>query len=367
MKPKALPAVTPHGYRCVVWPEMRTEIQKTREITAAIDAVNNSSSETAPDKVIVLTAETAGFRQVCRWLPASRSARYCVEIGSAHGHATKILSDTVCPSGGRVVGIDKGNEFVRAAKKLYPTLDFQRIDVLMAPQYLVQAGAGADAVLLDINGVREIELLLPVMSLVQQLLQPSLFVVKSRHLVHSILPTEVQANFPGDGGTVDDVTTMPQTAVGLGDPRWWQRMWQTISIDQSRTMEERVPPPVEYSFRWQWRQESPHDEVHYSPTQWGAIEERPKRATKRYPLNYPQRFSPSGVRICEFHNFDIERGCERGRAGTCRYEHGLCHFCLAPGHIAMECSKMLAADNAARMALAGGTATTGSLDFMAIR
>ena len=85
------------------------------------------------------------------------------------------------------------------------------MDVLAAPQYLVQAGAGADAVFVDINGVREIELLLPLLSLIQQLIRPPLLAVKSRHLVQSIQTFEL-------AGAGPDV-------VGVADTRWWGRLW----------------------------------------------------------------------------------------------------------------------------------------------
>lgn len=142
-----LPPATPHGYRCLVWPEIDTEVQETYEVTSAVDAVRSAQRSPAAGKgdipVMVLAAETAGFRQMCRWLVPHQAA-YCLEIGSAHGHATKILAGA-CP-GGRVVGVDKGNEFVRASRATYPELTFERMDVLMAPQYLSQLGAGAEAV-----------------------------------------------------------------------------------------------------------------------------------------------------------------------------------------------------------------------------
>jgi len=55
-----------------------------------------------------------------------------------------------------VLGIEKGIEFVAAARTERPRLIFERLDVLAAPQYLVQLTRGADFVAVDINGAHPV-------------------------------------------------------------------------------------------------------------------------------------------------------------------------------------------------------------------
>ena len=57
--------------------------------------------------------------------------------------------------------------------------------MLAAPQYLLQLAEGADCVIVDINGVRELEALAPLLALVQRAISPRLLVVKSRKLHES--------------------------------------------------------------------------------------------------------------------------------------------------------------------------------------
>ena len=112
----------------------------------------------------------------------------CVHRGAAHGHATECLA-AACnhggPEGGRVVGIEKGHDFFEAARFERPHLNFQKLDVLAAPQYLLQLTEGADCIIVDINGVRELEALTPLLALLQRTIRPSLLLVKSRKLHES--------------------------------------------------------------------------------------------------------------------------------------------------------------------------------------
>ena len=97
----------------------------------------------------------------------------------------------------------------------------------------------------DINGVREVELLLPLISLVQQLLRPSVLAVKSRRLAQSITAMDT-AELGKCGGSVAGVT----------NPLWWTGLWSTMPARGAPTgASERVPPACEYSGSadWLWR------------------------------------------------------------------------------------------------------------------
>ena len=77
------------------------------------------------------------------------------------------------------------HDFFEAARFERPHLNFQKLDVLAAPQYLLQLTEGADCIIVDINGVRELEALTPLLALLQRTIRPSLLLVKSRKLHES--------------------------------------------------------------------------------------------------------------------------------------------------------------------------------------
>jgi hypothetical protein len=87
----------------------------------------------------VVCAETEEFRLLARALP--QPGWSAVDIGAAHGHATQMLAAAVMPEkkeggqeggGGSVLGLEKGVEFISAARVACPTLHFSRLDVLAA-------------------------------------------------------------------------------------------------------------------------------------------------------------------------------------------------------------------------------------------
>lgn len=165
-------------------PEHATAVLQADDSAAGV--LTSATARWAANTVVC--AETEDFRQLARTLP--RKGWFCVDIGAAHGHATECLA-TACndggSEGGRVIGIEKGHEFYEAARMERPELEFQKLDVLAAPQYLLQLIEGANCVIVDINGVREIEALRALLGLVQREVKPSLLVVKSRKLYTSAM------------------------------------------------------------------------------------------------------------------------------------------------------------------------------------
>ena len=68
-----------------------------------------------------------------------------------------------------------------------------------------------------------------------------------------------------------------------------------------------------------------------------AVAARPKRL---YPLDYPVRYTASGVNICRYHNYSM---CVRAQHGSCKFDHCCCHNCGAAGHRALDCPEGLGA------------------------
>ena len=55
---------------------------------------------------------------------------------------------------------------------------------------------------------------------------------------------------------------------------------------------------------------------------------------RKYPLDYPARYTLAGVNICRFHNYS---SCLKRLSGDCPFDHGHCHACGAAGHVASAC------------------------------
>ena len=253
----------------------------------------------------------------------------------------------------------------------------QRLDALAAPQYLLQLATGADCVAIDINGVRELEALAPLLALALRVIKPRLVLVKSRRLCDCAAActapeheesAEPEAPEQGEGRV---------GAVAVDGARWWATVTAAVLAAQ---------PPDEGAGGGPLRM----------------------RSARRYPLNYPRRYAPApvpaaapdrpagegpterqaepeqagqeaepaaasrqqqggeegGVRICEFHNYD-PAGCKKGARGACELDHTHCHFCGAEGHRALECPEQLATDAAVMAAMLLRPAETATAEGMA--
>ena len=289
----------------------------------------------------IVCAETEEFRLLARTLPLPGWA--ALDIGAAHGHATEMLAAAVGATG-RVVGVEKGREFIEAARQERPQLTFERLDALAAPQYLVQlAGTGVDIVAIDINGIREISGLLPLIALAERVVAPSVLLVKSRHLWES---ARAYLSAPESG--LSPPGGQPAAAGGCGAVALdGGRRWAFANTDAAELGPAEGPSPgsgcgsSSSSAGW-WRQLLAEHRPESPEASGAAGTHQLSRSARRYPLNYPHRFVPgsAGTRICEFHNYD-GAGCLNHRKGKCQLDHCHCHFCAEAGHRALECPEQV--------------------------
>eukprot|EP01045_Picozoa_sp_COSAG04_P026242 COSAG04_NODE_3606_length_2676_cov_1.369810_4_plen_412_part_00 len=364
----ALPAVD--GYACWLWAG-GAEAQACARLAATLHAPAAREGAAAGELegaagALTLCAETEEFRLLARALP--RRGWFCLDIGAAHGHATEALA-AACgdggPEGGRAVGVEKGHDFVTAARAERPGLRFERLDALAAPQYLLQLATGADCLAIDINGVRELEALAPLLALALRVIKPRLVLVKSRRLCDCAVACTAPEQDERPEPEAPEQDEGRAGALAVDGARWWATVTTAVLAAQ---------PPDEGA-------------------EGGPLR---MRSARRYPLNYPRRYAPTllptaapdrsagegpterqaepeqagqdaepaaarrqqqqqgvqegGVRICEFHNYD-PAGCKKGARGACELDHAHCHFCGAEGHRALECPEQLATDAAVLAAM----------------
>jgi precorrin-6B methylase 2 len=127
------------------------------------------------DKKVIVCESTLVYRKLAGLQTCSQDV--ALEIGSALGHATHYLSQ-YC---GKVIGIDKSREFVQTAQTNYPDIEFICMDVIQEKEALINllTKHHVNKVFIDINGNRMLKTVLLVIDLIQQIIQPSLIVVKS--------------------------------------------------------------------------------------------------------------------------------------------------------------------------------------------
>ena len=111
-----------------------------------------------------------------------------IEVGSDFGQTTSIMSER----SPYVVGLDKSDSHVVESRIRYPSCTFVTADVLKNPQCLKDCIAGfpkntdgsvrSCIVLIDINGNRPMDAVNACVRVVEEQLQPSIVVVKSKEL-----------------------------------------------------------------------------------------------------------------------------------------------------------------------------------------
>lgn len=128
---------------------------------------------------IVVYPETDLYRRGCVIHTGEEDA--FVEIGCGDG----ITCDRVKKSGAEsraVWGIDKSDSCIESATKKFPNCNFSKLDVLETSSL----PDTPDVVAIDINGNRELDAVLQVLSVTVTVWKPHLVLVKSRTLYHGL-------------------------------------------------------------------------------------------------------------------------------------------------------------------------------------
>ena len=211
------------------------------------------------------------------------------------------------------------------------------------------------------EGIREVSALLPLVALVERVLAPSVLLIKSRHLWNSarnyyagtqqkqqnsrVLPHDGSADSTGDGDDAGAVVhssshcralaldgcyswahgsgdIAPSPLSGGSSAKWWDELLLEhgrlrVGGGASAGLAE-VEPESEPNLGDSSSGTTPTTTPHQAGDGVdGGVRELP--CTRRYPLNYPQRYcciaplegkdgGRGQLRICEFHNYDAVAG-----------------------------------------------------------
>jgi len=144
---------------------------------------------------VVVTADTASFRQLARRQVTAQDR--IVEIGSSLGLCTTILHAQAASC----VGFDVSLEHLAEARRRFPDIDFQFLDLLEEPDRLrdLPKAAGCTVAFVDIGGDREISQVVHAVELLRRHCLPHLrlIVVKSEELHAAMRKWECEAHAAG--------------------------------------------------------------------------------------------------------------------------------------------------------------------------
>ena len=315
------------GYAFHLVPERGTEFGGGEKSADDPGGPETSPTSFRTSKNVVLLAHSTGtFRRLASDTP--NVGEVCLDVGSAHGDATKRLADAVgCPE--NVVGIDVSPEFIRLSTEKYPALKFHRMDVLEDMPFFVDTltKMKPQVVFVDIGGVRAAEALVRVLPAIAKTCASRVVAIKCEALARIATETLKETLKKTLGHTNPDGN--PKANPNLLPPRFWATVCQDeVTNARSRSSHKAhagTETPATINFA-------------------------------RYPLRYPVKTNEtSGVEICRFHNYALQ-GCLRLTQGRCELDHNTCHWCLGEGHAVSDCPR----------AATAATATTSGLEASAV-
>jgi len=244
---------------------------------------------------LFVVSETADFRLIAQ--RAVRRDDIALEIGASYGVATQMLARRVA----KVIALDTSDHALGEARERCAKHDnvmFHQCDVLVDFPRVLDLGAGATVVFVDIGGDRLRDDVLWLLRSLQQELRPRFICVKGRAV--------------------------------------W-RWVETVSRRQEDDVGESSPLPdlPEYSICCRLRKRSAFDNDRLRKDLETVAG---KNVKSRHPLSYPHRSVPSceGRYICRYQNF-LEKGCDKGEC--CERDHEHCYWCGVVGHRALDCCK----------------------------
>lgn len=270
----------------------------------------------AAQNIVLLAHSTTTFRRTARDVPNKNEV--CVDVGSAHGDATRRMADAVGCSE-NVLGIDVSSEFVRLASAKYPNLKFERLDVLEDTTFFSEKLKimKPNVVFVDIGGVRASEALVRVLPAIVNACAPRVLSVKCEALALSA-KENLNAGVKPTPTLKSDENPNPLPS------NFWASVC-TLEVTNARkrsvfkSISAEVPANANFS---------------------------------RYALKLPQKFTDDEVEICRFHNY-AQAGCLRMQQGRCDLDHAHCHWCLEKGHVASNCSRAASAATESKNSIPG--------------
>eukprot|EP01006_Ploeotia_vitrea_P005014 TRINITY_DN116048_c0_g1_i1.p1 TRINITY_DN116048_c0_g1~~TRINITY_DN116048_c0_g1_i1.p1 ORF type:complete len:262 (-),score=19.49 TRINITY_DN116048_c0_g1_i1:82-867(-) len=127
---------------------------------------------------VVVCYSTEDYRKLSR--SQVNKNDFVIEIGSSFGKATHVLHQ----QGAKVIGIEKATVVIAAARKKYPHLHFEQLDVLEDSEQFNSLAKGCTKMFLDIGGTRSMGTIKRILPVLVDSLQPSLrlVVIKNEEL-----------------------------------------------------------------------------------------------------------------------------------------------------------------------------------------
>ena len=307
--------------------------------------------------LVIITPDTTSYRHLA--MSHSRPNDNMLEIGCSTGECSALLlrrrlllhlqnlrrighhdkSSEVLVDG-KIVGFDTGAKILQQAEKrlrreydefsstitedTYSKLiQLHKVDALADPKgaynLVTDNSACPEMVLIDIGGNRELEGVLRMIQWVQTAFKekgPRLILVKSEALEKELLTSIRSSHSNNSDNSLPSITEE-------GIIRNGQDWFNSLLISHSY-----ASPGTDQATECMSRQ------------QLLSMYSHPKKA--------PLVLSPTGVPICRYHNYHPE-GCIKfnkskssaaDETKECLFEHDHCHWCLAAGHIALNCPKL---------------------------
>ena len=381
-------SIQPHCFINHVHKSCRTIKENVRpsRLSPVYD-IDIERSKQKRDALILLTPDTTNYRQL-----AASHLRYSdkvLEIGCSTGECTALLLrrllllhlnqhrcfrrpeekvDNIMP--GSIIAFDTGSEMIgQARKRLLAELDnhampvssasdndnehqqqsnknnllsqlvqFYKVDALSNPKGAhshVTHGSDRepDIILIDIGGNRELKGVVSMIDWVQSMFQSiRLIIVKSEALTEELQKHDESLKQSSKGDDSEEnrnrIAASPsvlENGVILNAQEWFESLLSCTKRSEDAKFKN-------------------------SPTDTTTIpSSKQKQSAPKYshPMKAPLVFSPKDntTPICRFHNYASD-GCKRhknnskvneGGSSRCQFDHEHCHWCLEPGHVAMNC------------------------------
>ncbi|TPX62688.1 hypothetical protein PhCBS80983_g00419 [Powellomyces hirtus] len=216
--------------------------------------------------LIMICKSTTDYRTLARSQVYKNDA--VVEIGSSYGVCTGILAQHA----NSVFGLEVSPKLVEEARKRYPALRFELLNVLENKERTIELMQGVRKVFVDIGGNRTIGDVVKIVTLLNEALKPDLICIKSEEMVDD---AEKHLNGSSDGVIPDGQA-------------WFEGLQTRHAINVSKSI---------------------------APEQW-YLNAR-KAGFTRNPLRYPMRVTADGNAICRLHNYKAA-GCPKVDAADLR-------------------------------------------------
>eukprot|EP00899_Mesostigma_viride_P013985 jgi/Mesvir1/22588/Mv05009-RA.1 len=164
------------------------------------------------DRLVIICGDTENYRHLARCQVAPH--HFVLDLGSSYGVSTHILSQHC----GRVIGVDLARDLVESARRQYPHIPFECLDILQNPARITELARGCDSVFIDIGGDRQLAQVVPTVEFVKRHLAPATIVVKSRELLKAAVTCIKGHRRKVDAGGGSGANPLVTDASGVNPP-----------------------------------------------------------------------------------------------------------------------------------------------------